>query len=617
MKRHLMLITIGPVQSFISQARKAQDLWSGSYFLSYLINEGKNALPQTCQLIFPAKETSLDEQIASLPNRLLFLTDNPEESSETVENAIQTAFKNTVDFALKKLQKYGSLNQLTASSYKNFLEIFQGAIIIDTELDNYTEKYSQLESLVGATKNYRPFEQTDYPKTGHYPIIVCPLCGERHAIALEGKLTDDDVKLLWDKISNENPKIKANEYLCPVCYAKRLFPEFINKENKTELGFPSTADVAVTEWRQNEKNRNYIDEIEQSFKANKHLKNDKGYVLPKLKDLYGNRVFTDAHWYFPDNFTKREFGKLKLEPKNKNSNAYNDYEKERSDFLKLKPFKSPDTSYYGMLMMDGDGMGEMLGKVKNAEDHKNFSKALDIFATQLVPQIVEKEHFGKLVYAGGDDVFGFTTKNDLLNTMNDTRKKFNEIMKENQSQYCSITGNYTMSAGAVVAHYKAPLFYVLDQVREMEKKAKSFVNESEKKNACALMLLSHGGNNKFTIFPWEYKCEDGKISESVILLNNLRNDLSEEFISKTFIYKLKDEFDPLLDIDGFLKTSEDIFIEEFKRIFMRAVMNKSKKNEMEKRQDELLVFWYKAMKKNVRNFNSFMEIASVFNRRNV
>ncbi|WAM31763.1 type III-B CRISPR-associated protein Cas10/Cmr2 [Caldicellulosiruptor naganoensis] len=31
-----LLFTIGPVQSFIATARKAQDLWAGSYILSYL-----------------------------------------------------------------------------------------------------------------------------------------------------------------------------------------------------------------------------------------------------------------------------------------------------------------------------------------------------------------------------------------------------------------------------------------------------------------------------------------------------------------------------------------------------------------------------------------------------
>ena len=39
MSNYLFLYTIGPVQSFIAQARKTQDLWCGSTLLSELSRE--------------------------------------------------------------------------------------------------------------------------------------------------------------------------------------------------------------------------------------------------------------------------------------------------------------------------------------------------------------------------------------------------------------------------------------------------------------------------------------------------------------------------------------------------------------------------------------------------
>lgn len=617
MRRYLVLITLGPVQSFIVQARKAQDLWSGSYFLSYLINEGKNSLGENCELIFPAQETKLSPEVASLPNRLLFVSDNPNFDANKVEVAIKKAFEVILMYSLETLKNHGSLDPLTTSSYSNFLEIFWGAVEYDEEKDNYSAKYSRLESLVGASKNYRPFKQNNYPSHGDYPIMVCPLCGERHGIACEGKLGSNDVKRLWSTIAERIPKVKANEYLCPVCFAKRLFPEFLKKTKGIEIGFPSTADVAVTEWRDEKKNHNFIQELEANFQTSKYLKKDKGFILPKMKEKFRDQALTDAHWYFPDNFTKREFAKLKLEPSKRNKSEYDNFLLEREDFLKLKPKKSPTTSYYGMMMMDGDAMGEMLSRVKNASDHKSFSKALDVFSSVFVPQIVEQDYLGKLVYAGGDDVFALTAKNDLLNSMNDLRIKFKEILTGRQDEYKSITGNYTMSAGAVVAHYKAPLFYVLEQARLMEKRAKSYQNGINKKNACALMMLSHGGNNKYTLFPWEYLDNEGNLLDSVKLLNQFKQDLSNEVISKTCIYRLKEEFDPLIDSEGYFKANEELFKAEFRRIFMRAIMKESMKKEMQIRQEALLIFWENAMSKNVRNFASFMEIAGVFNRRNV
>ncbi|MFZ8846760.1 MAG: type III-B CRISPR-associated protein Cas10/Cmr2, partial [Candidatus Hydrothermia bacterium] len=51
-----LLFTIGPVQSFISKARKTSDLWSGSYMLSYLIWESMKILVEELGpdvIIFP------------------------------------------------------------------------------------------------------------------------------------------------------------------------------------------------------------------------------------------------------------------------------------------------------------------------------------------------------------------------------------------------------------------------------------------------------------------------------------------------------------------------------------------------------------------------------------
>jgi CRISPR-associated protein Cmr2 len=50
--RNLLLFTIGPVQSFISQARKTQDLYAGSKLLSVLIGEAIKFVGED-NMIFP------------------------------------------------------------------------------------------------------------------------------------------------------------------------------------------------------------------------------------------------------------------------------------------------------------------------------------------------------------------------------------------------------------------------------------------------------------------------------------------------------------------------------------------------------------------------------------
>ena len=233
------------------------------------------------------------------------------------------------------------------------------------------------------------------------------------------------------------------------------------------------------------------------------------------------------------------------------------------------------------------------------------------------------QHFGRVVYAGGDDVFALTTKADLLSTMNSVRKEFKNTLSSNNSKYKSITGNFSMSAGAVVAHYKAPLFQVLDEVRLMEHKAKAFILNNElKKNSCALMALSHGGNNKYTIFPWEFLDEvKNEVVEVIPVLEEIKDLLKEDTLSKAFIYTLREEFEPLLNAEGELvaknAVSREIFKSEFKRIVLRALIDQTMKSNIIELVERLLRFWEYGMKLNVRYFLSFLEIASIMNRRNV
>jgi len=71
MHRWLALFQIGPVQEFIQTARKTQDYWTGSYFLSRLCEEAINEV-RTKNVIFPARSSVAAPGTASMiPNRFL------------------------------------------------------------------------------------------------------------------------------------------------------------------------------------------------------------------------------------------------------------------------------------------------------------------------------------------------------------------------------------------------------------------------------------------------------------------------------------------------------------------------------------------------------------------
>lgn len=115
----LLTISIGPVQGFIAQARKTDDLWAGSHLLSQLAFEAARFISETLgpeQLIFPAlrgvpivdqwvvsqlREASFaardelqalqiaphSQQVAALPNRLLAIV--PADKAEAIAKAIE------------------------------------------------------------------------------------------------------------------------------------------------------------------------------------------------------------------------------------------------------------------------------------------------------------------------------------------------------------------------------------------------------------------------------------------------------------------------------------------------------------------------------------------------
>ena len=70
MTEHLLLVTLGPVQDFIGQARRTRDLWYGSHLLAEVSRAAARALiGGGAHLIFPALEPG-DAELAPCPSPL-------------------------------------------------------------------------------------------------------------------------------------------------------------------------------------------------------------------------------------------------------------------------------------------------------------------------------------------------------------------------------------------------------------------------------------------------------------------------------------------------------------------------------------------------------------------
>src|SRR5436305_931136 len=88
---YMLMFTLGPVQSFILQARKTRDLWIGSFLLSKLMEaamEGINGM-----FVFPGERT-IEGDIPDLPNKYVALFPSREDAEKAAcQSEIQIAVR--------------------------------------------------------------------------------------------------------------------------------------------------------------------------------------------------------------------------------------------------------------------------------------------------------------------------------------------------------------------------------------------------------------------------------------------------------------------------------------------------------------------------------------------
>lgn len=722
----LFLFTIGPVQSFISQARKTQDFYMGSFILSYLTFKAMEVIIDECgptNIIYPDlyKQPLTDMWIKNnldidpidfkekyillptIPNRFVAILPTTDKGEiKNLVDKIKDKIKDEIKKSKETILKYFSEgnkeieNQVNKaddkinSQFSEFPETYWIAvpwringkdISFDGRIDDLKEffdenlikqyedlwnfakthaefppnigllyelLYSALEKSMGARKNVRNFKQLDSEEKGR----KCSVCGERDVIFFrdskekelkkegkKGKFTrfNSFTVDLTDKIS---PKyLQDGEGLCAICFLKRTFEIYLGKEVSNVfkgLSFPSTAEVAIADWKEwaidNAKSEfiEYTKKLKGILgeeKFNQHLTDP----LPKLKNKFGDIKNPDGQFFYEENITSRYFERnLRIEV-DENSII------ELKDLLKkiYKKAGEPNYSYYTIIHLDGDNMGkwlsgELLPKIecaynsetwKNLPDgfkqqltkilprklltpaiHASISTALRNYALEFVRKIVEEEHLGKLVYAGGDDVLAFVNLKDLFDVMRKLRWAFSghieinnngqievNINNNNNSGFVEKDGKYlltmgknaTASMGVVIAHYKAPLQIVIKKVFEMEELVKD--PKILKKDAFAICFMRRSGEERVFKAKWKYDEKD-----TIELLKELVKYFDENeqyYISKSFINKIADEFKYLKNEEGKFIATADIFNKELMRILGRCFNTKVKMKQKEKKEN--------------------------------
>ncbi len=600
MEKYLVVFSFSPVQGFISASRKTKDFFMSSYLLSFLtkrVLERISNLKEDVEIVYPQiKNSEICETLtANYPNRFVVKVDI--EDIEDFINEIKKAFEEEIKYISQKacedligetlkLLKNEECSKLNGQEIKNALEqlkkqfeTYFGSYVAAKKLEgNYKDIYEETERILGARKTFRNYcGIVDRAKiNGRYPD-GCSVCGERLHLSIDFKSVKD---------------VDENEKLCGVCYIKRrLYKIYLKhtikcKEKDFENffeHFPSTHDISLSK-----EYYEFLKELSQyedgdfvkrfSRKLNQII--NKG-ILPKSYGINLNFV----KWINENNLNDFKYVPItalstqEIENLIK-SESDKDVKKELEDYLKeLKTFlntfkekKGKDAEdifnspkYFSIIYSDGDNIGKILGgEGIYAEDmekfHIDFSRKLSEYADTIVEEIERNGNipgFAKVIYAGGDDVFVFSHREEVIRILKLTRDKYRKILEE-------LVKEPTNSAGVVIGHAKVSLRLLHKKTHEAEHEAKNKFG----RNAFVIKVISRSGEE--TTFGSKFYYDE---IDSLEVLKAVKEIYENHEGASGLPYTLR-EISETLPFEGDKSKLLNVFLALFKKEYKRKELPK-------------------------------------------
>lgn len=368
---HVLHISVGPVQGFIAASRRTRDLRAGSQ----LLLEVMRAVAQTIQsvpgarLVFPVA----DEKgvVTDAANVAVAVVDaDPAATAKACREAALKAFRKRWSevrafLASKNLGDDHFDFELAERQIDSFLEFHAGWAPM---AGDYAAARAEAAAMMAASKALRAFGPAPAGKWGAGP--KSPLDPTQESV-----IRSDSSRGIPES-AESRLLLNPHESLDAVSLIKR----FMFGDDGRYPAFESTRTVAVADLVAHGKDlpeyadlKAVLDELNQNGP-----RLDMGTVLFLIED--------DIRRNFPD------WDKDPLKDRARTA---------RRAFLKTMGVSAP-RGYFAVVLADGDGMGSFLGRLKTAEDHQKFSRALGAFAAEC-PDLAKK-HQATHVYAGGDDV---------------------------------------------------------------------------------------------------------------------------------------------------------------------------------------------------------------------
>jgi CRISPR-associated protein Cmr2 len=472
MTAHLLLVTLGPVQDFIAQARRTRDLWYGSHLLSELGRAAARALlGGGAKLIVPSLPTG-DAQLEpcaaplrpdgtppqNVANKLLAEVPDgvdPQELARAVRTEVMRYWREDLAAPVKN-RCAGLLAPGIDATWAEQVDSFVEFAATWSPLVDYAATRRRLEQAIAGRKMLRDF---DAWTQGRGSVPKSSLDGARETVLRPPK--ERDAKLV------RKYQIKDGEQLDAIGLVKRTGGE--------PEQFVPVINVALASWLDLVRREAPL-ELDSLLEACR--KTDLARV--ERRDLPCAAPFPfDASVVLPSRW-RSVFKEQGLEG---DAESWG-----RKHVRPILHKVSEPYPYVACLVADGDHMGRAIDRLSSAEDHRSFSKALARFAAE-ARRVVEQQHRGSLVYAGGDDMVAFLPLPEALSCADDIRKRFASAMAA-ACQSIPSEQLPTLSVGLGIGHVMESMGDLLALGRQAEREAK------RDRNALAVVVDKRSGGTR-------------------------------------------------------------------------------------------------------------------------
>lgn len=470
MTEHLLALSVGPVQEFITAARRTRDLWFSSYLLSEISKAAaKEVREYGGELIFPALSRDEDLEADSelnVANIILAKLSGPAPKyvAQKAKEAAKDRWRQYSDEVFKSCRDV-ILADIWEDQIDDVIEFY--AAWVSHRPGSYSDDRARLMRLLAGRKNCRDFQ----PAKGRAGVPKSSLDGLRESV-LKDPMVESKLERLRRRL-----RLGDGEQLCAVGLVKRT-AEGIRP-------YPSVARVAADPWIRgvgDENLKSLIDACEQIKTSTGEdaihrldISAERGHPHYSKFPFEGTVVFRSRHCEL------REEAGLSEEALQPLGDALR-------NLIKRTEEPSP---YLGVLVADGDRMGQALSHLNSGEEHQQFSRQLSRFAREA--RRIIHEHQGVLVYSGGDDVLAFVPADRCLKCARALREKFGELLQDEPAETKT---KLTLSVGLAIAHFMENLEDLLEYGRNAEKHAKypqTEDGEQQPRDGLAVHLLKRGG----------------------------------------------------------------------------------------------------------------------------